>query len=202
MALRAGMAEVCGRIKLELRVLLGAVRAARRSRANLPRFTSKLLHHGRARGRADAARSASAVARRRLKAPPVKTVTRAARRRPPCLLSRHDRTRLAYSVTTSSSNWSSDSGIPSVLPEAMASSSAAFDGYRLCTITSVWLPFSFQGHRGDGASSSPSSLVQTRRVGGVTSRYRPKNSIGGASPTPTPGGTRPPRARPSRRRAA
>src|SRR3954462_1638034 len=30
--------------------------------------------------------------------------------------------------------------------------------------------------------SSPSSFVQTRRVGGVTSRYRPKNAIGSAVP--------------------
>lgn len=49
MALRAAMAEVCGRIKLELRVLLGAVRAARKARPTMPRFTSKLLHHGRPR---------------------------------------------------------------------------------------------------------------------------------------------------------
>jgi hypothetical protein len=34
----------------------------------------------------------------------------------------------------------------------------------------------FEGHRGDGPPSPPSSLVQTRRECGVTSTYLPKNS--------------------------
>src|SRR6266478_6228804 len=37
--------------------------------------------------------------------------------------------------------------------------------------------FFLERHRGDGPPSSPSSLVQTRREGGVTSMYLPKNSI-------------------------
>src|SRR4051812_14220041 len=44
--------------------------------------------------------------------------------------------------------------------------------------------------------SSPSSFVQTRRVGGVTSRYRPKNAIGSAVPL-LKGSREPPPPRPS-----
>src|SRR5471030_3394968 len=44
--------------------------------------------------------------------------------------------------------------------------------------TSVRLPFSSKVTVVTCPPSPPSSLVQTRREGGATSRYRPKNSMG------------------------
>src|SRR5258708_40293150 len=50
--------------------------------------------------------------------------------------------------------------------------------------SSVLPPFSSKVTVVTGPTSSPSSLVQTRREGGVTSRYLPKNAIGFESPWP------------------
>jgi hypothetical protein len=43
--LRAQLAEPCGRIRVELQVLLAGARAARKLDANVPRFTSTVLSH-------------------------------------------------------------------------------------------------------------------------------------------------------------
>src|SRR5262244_3068892 len=49
-------------------------------------------------------------------------------------------------------------------------------------VSSVLPPFSSKVSVVTGPASPPSSLVQTRREGGVTSRYRPKNSPGSEPP--------------------
>src|SRR5262245_3347097 len=59
----------------------------------------------------------------------------------------------------------------------MAPSRASFEGYRSCMTSSVLPPFSSKVTVVTAPPSSPSSLVQTRRECGVTSRYLPKNAI-------------------------
>src|SRR5262245_14437674 len=78
-------------------------------------------------------------------------------------------------LTTNSSSWSSVSGSPAVDP--ISASRASFDGKRLCTTSSVLPPFSSKVTVVTAPPSPPSSLVQARREGGVTSRYVPKNSM-------------------------
>jgi hypothetical protein len=51
--LRAQLAEPCGRMRHELRVLLAAARAARKLDPNVPQFTSSLLNHDAADKRED-----------------------------------------------------------------------------------------------------------------------------------------------------
>jgi len=81
-------------------------------------------------------------------------------------------------ATTSSSSWSHDSGVPSVDPEAMAASRASFEGWRSCMVSSVLPSRSSKVTVVMAAAASPpSSLVQTRREHGATSRYLPKNSM-------------------------
>src|SRR6185295_763202 len=76
-------------------------------------------------------------------------------------------------LARSSSSWSSASGSAPVDPE----SSASFEGYRSCTTNNVLPAFSSKVTVVTVLPLSPSSLVQTRREYGVTSRYVPKNSI-------------------------
>src|SRR5262249_45993724 len=66
--------------------------------------------------------------------------------------------------------------------DATASSRASFDGYRSWTTSRVRPWSSSKVAVVTTVPPSPSSLVQTSRAGGVTSRYRPKNAIGSAAP--------------------
>src|SRR5262249_60065065 len=75
--------------------------------------------------------------------------------------------------------------------DATASSRASFDGYRSWTTSRVRPWSSSKVAVVTTVPPSPSSLVQTRRAGGVTSRYRPKNAIGSAAPV-AEGGREPP----------
>src|SRR5450432_2652792 len=59
----------------------------------------------------------------------------------------------------------------------MAPSRASFEGWSSCRTSSVWPPFSSKVTVVMASPPSPSSLVQTRRECGVTSRYLPKNAM-------------------------
>src|SRR5580658_6789939 len=86
-----------------------------------------------------------------------------------------DAHREAPRVTRSSSSCSNVSRIPT--PEAMAPSTASFEGWSSCRTSSVLPPFSSKVTVVMASPPSPSSLVQTRRECGVTSMYLPKNAM-------------------------
>src|SRR4029077_15675187 len=94
----------------------------------------------------------------------------------------HDRPTLAPRVTRSSSSCANVSPIASAAP-VPAASRASFGGWSSCRTRSVLPPFSSKVTVVTGPPSPPSSLVQTRREGGVTSRYVPKNAIPSGSNT-------------------
>src|SRR5207237_1048058 len=81
---------------------------------------------------------------------------------------------LALWPARSSSSCSNCSSKQLVLPEAMASSRASFEGYRSRRTSNVPPFLSSKVIVVTAPASSPSSLVQTSRECGVTSRYLPK----------------------------
>src|SRR3990172_2744709 len=84
-------------------------------------------------------------------------------------------------ATRSSSSCPNVSTIASAAP-VPAASRASFEGWSSCMTSSVFPPFSSKVTVVTGPSSPPSSLVQTRRECGATSRYLPKNAIDFESP--------------------
>src|SRR5687768_10415302 len=92
----------------------------------------------------------------------------------------HDCPTLAPRVRRSSSSCANVSTIASAAP-VPAASRASFEGWSSCMTNSVLPPLSSKVTVVTGPSSPPSSLVQTRREGGVTSRYVPKNAIASGS---------------------
>src|SRR6185436_20114097 len=92
----------------------------------------------------------------------------------------HDRPMLAPRVTRSSSSCAKVSTIASAAP-VPAASRASFEGWSSCMTSSVLPPLSSKVTVVTGPPSPPSSLVQTRREGGVTSRYVPKNAMASGS---------------------
>src|SRR4029079_16384826 len=97
-----------------------------------------------------------------------------ARRRPRDLRI-HDRPALAPSVPRTTSSCSNVSGIPSYDPRP--ASSASLEGWTSCMTSSVLPPFPSKVTVVTAPPSPPSSLVQTRRECGVTSRSLPKNAM-------------------------
>src|SRR5688572_30185788 len=88
---------------------------------------------------------------------------------------RQDRPTPSPRVTSSSSSCSNASGIASAAPPA--ASRASFEEWSSCRTTSVLPPLSSNVTVVTGPPSPPSSFVHTRREGGVTSRYVPKNAM-------------------------
>src|SRR6516225_3521211 len=86
-------------------------------------------------------------------------------------------------ATRSSSSCANVSTVASAAP-VPAASRASFEGWSSRMTSSVLSPLSSKVTVVTGPSSPPSSLVQTRREGGVTSRYFPWNAMGSEAPWP------------------